>query len=205
VSPRPPGRVDPVDPDAVLREAEMVADRETVDGAYRDLAAAISSRLAHEVPVVMAVMLGGLIPTGRLLSLLEFPLEVDYVHASRYRDGTRGRELRWIAGPSRDLAGRTVLVVDDILDEGHTLAAVLDRCRSAGAREVLSTVLVHKRHSRGSVLARADFTGLETGDRYLFGCGMDYRGYLRNLPAIYALSTDHGAGGLRAPSARVAP
>jgi len=80
-----------------------------------------------------------------------------------------------------------VLIVDDILDEGVTLRAVADYCRDAGAREVRVAVLVQKLHDRNQVGVRPDFKGLDVPDRYVFGCGMDYREYFRNLTAIYAL------------------
>ena len=110
------------------------------------------------------------------------------MHATRYRGDVRGQELEWIARPRTPLEGRTVLVLDDILDEGVTLAAILEDCRAQGARAVHSAVLVDKRIGRPRTLERADFTGLSVPDRYVFGFGMDYRGYLRNLPAIYAVA-----------------
>ena len=121
------------------------------------------------------------------MSRLEFPVELDYVHATRYRGDVRGRTLEWLAHPSSDFKGRSVLIVDDILDEGITLAAIVAHCRELGAREICCAVLVDKQLGRPRALARADFTGLTVEDRYVFGCGMDYRGYFRNLPAIYAL------------------
>jgi hypoxanthine phosphoribosyltransferase len=171
----------------VLREADLVCTAEEVDAAFERMATEITEGLAGSDPVVLAVMLGGMVPTARLISLLEFPFELDYVHATRYRGGTRGRDLRWIARPSTPLAERTVLVVDDILDEGHTLAAILEYCAHEGARRVLSAVLVHKQREQNASRLTADITGLEVPDRYVFGCGMDYGGMLRNLPAVYAV------------------
>ena len=171
----------------VLEKADLVWSEAEVDAAYARLAREISGVLAASTPLVIPVMMGGMVPATRILSRLAFPVELDYVHATRYRGDVRGRTLEWIAHPASDFRGRSVLVVDDILDEGITLAAIVSHCRKLGAREVYCAVLVDKRIGRPRELARADFTGLEVDDRYVFGCGMDYRGYFRNLPAIHAL------------------
>ena len=171
----------------VLEAADLVWSEAEVDAAYTRLAHGISEVLSASGPLVIPVMMGGMVPASRIVSQLRFPLEIDYVHATRYRGDVRGRTLEWIAHPSSDFKGRSVLIVDDILDEGITLAAIIAHCRELGAREIYCAVLVDKRIGRPRALARADFTGLEVDDRYVFGCGMDYQGYFRNLPAIYAL------------------
>ena len=173
----------------VLENADLVWGEGDVDAAYAKLARDISKVLGDSSPLIIPVMMGGMVPASRIVSQLEFPVEIDYVHATRYRGDVRGRTLEWIAHPSSDFKGRNVLVVDDILDEGITLAAIITHCRELGAREVYCAVLVDKRIGRPRVYPRADFTGLEVDNRYVFGCGMDYRGYFRNLPAIYALGT----------------
>ncbi len=180
------GRPRPDEVERVLAEADRLYSREEVLAAIDRLAAEITQRLGTSDPVVLCVMNGALIPAGYLLTRLRFPLQVDYLHATRYRGATRGGELHWRVRPELDLAGRSVLVVDDILDEGLTLAAILQHCRAQGAAEVLSCVLVRKHHDRGNGV-EADFVGLEVGDRYVFGFGMDYKGYLRNADGIYAV------------------
>jgi hypoxanthine phosphoribosyltransferase len=169
-----------------LARAEEVVPAKEVERALQRMATAITQRLRHADPLVLVVMNGGLIPAGMLLPRLDFPLRLDYLHATRYRERTFGTELQWKKRPEEDLAERTVLVVDDILDEGHTLQAIVAWCREQGAREVLSAVLVEKIHHRGCGM-QADFVGLQAPDRYLFGCGMDYRGWGRNLPGIHAI------------------
>jgi hypoxanthine phosphoribosyltransferase len=133
-------------------------------------------------------MNGGIIPSGQLLPRLQFPLQLDYIHATRYRGGTRGHDLQWLKYPTQSLTGREVLIIDDILDEGMTLAQILDYCRQAGAARVHSAVLADKQRPRSAGgLERADFTGLVLPDRYVFGYGLDYHGYLRNAAGIYAV------------------
>ena len=171
----------------MLAKAEVVCTEAEVAAAFDRMADEIRDVLGDTNPVVLCVMLGGLIPTARLLARFDFPLEFDYVHATRYRGETRGRDLHWRAKPATALKGRHVLVIDDILDEGITLAGVLDFCRGEGAKSVRCAVLVDKRHGRKKALEHADFTGLEVDDRYVFGCGMDYRDRFRNLRSIYAV------------------
>ncbi|MGB9080501.1 MAG: hypoxanthine-guanine phosphoribosyltransferase [Desulfuromonadaceae bacterium] len=172
----------------VLAEADLLVSEAEVAAAVKRMAQEITSQLKESCPVLLCVMNGGLIFTGQLLTSLVFPLEVDYVHATRYGHETKGASLQWTVRPQLDLKGRTVLLLDDILDEGVTLAAIADYCRQQGAAEVLMAVLVEKLHLRKVTPGmRADFTGLEVGDRFLFGYGLDYKGYWRNAPGIFAL------------------
>ena len=169
-------------------QADCLADETTVEAALDRMAAEITARLADANPLVYAVMNGGLIFAGRILPRLPFPLEVAYLHATRYGHAIQGTLLDWRVRPTQDLRGRTVLVLDDILDEGHTLKAIIEHLKDEGAAEVLSAVLVHKLHDRKATPGmRADFSGLDIADRFLFGCGMDYKGYWRNAPGIYAV------------------
>ncbi len=171
----------------IKSEADLLYGEQAVEAALDKMAAAVTAELADKNPLVLAVMVGGIIPAGKLIPRLDFPAQIDYVHATRYRGDTRGRDLHWHARPIQSLRGRAVLVVDDILDEGVTLAEILSYCREAGARTVHSAVLVDKDVGAKPGLKQADFTGLRVENRYVFGYGMDYRGYLRNARGIYAV------------------
>ncbi|NOY62276.1 MAG: hypoxanthine-guanine phosphoribosyltransferase [Gammaproteobacteria bacterium] len=173
----------------VRAQADCLYSEQAVEQALDRMAIEIASKLADSNPLVLCVMVGGLLPTAGLLSRLDFPLHIDYIHATRYRGETSGGELEWRARPSYDLSDRTVLIVDDILDEGLTLQALVKDCLGAGAKEVLSAVLVEKMHNRKCGV-EADFMGLQVEDRYVFGYGMDYKGYLRNAPGIFAVKSD---------------
>jgi len=170
----------------VYEEADCLYNREQVEAAIVSMAETIRADLADKNPLVLAVMSGALIPAGILLSHLDFPMQIDYIHASRYRGATTGGELKWRVAPRFPLEGRCVLVIDDILDEGLTLQAIVDSCQEQGASEVHSAVLVKKHHKR-NIGIEADYVGLEVEDRYVFGYGMDYKEYLRNVPGIYAV------------------
>lgn len=176
------------DANRVLAEADLLADETEVSAAIERLATEMTARLAGSRPVMLCVMNGALIFAGQLLTRLVFPLEVEYIHATRYGAATAGGPLDWIVRPARDLEGRTVVLLDDILDEGVTLAAIAEYCTDAGAAEVLMAVLVDKKHNRKVAPGyKADFTGIETADRFLFGYGLDYKGFWRNAPGIYAV------------------
>lgn len=171
-----------------MAESDCLAEPAEVERALARMADEISARLADANPLVYVVMNGGLVVAGRLLPRLPFPLEVAYLHASRYGHALAGQQLDWRVPPTQTPRGRSVLVLDDILDEGHTLAAIVDHLQVEGASQVLTAVLVHKDHDRKARPGmRADFTGLDLPDRFLFGCGMDYQGYWRNAAGIHAL------------------
>lgn len=172
---------------AVRACAERLYGPQEVEQAIERVAAAVTARLGASNPLVLTVLNGGVIFAGHLLARLDFPLELDSLRASRYGGATRGSHIQWLVEPKTPLEGRSVLVVDDVLDEGITLAEILDWCRSRGARDVLSAVLVEKELGRPKPCS-ADFVGLKTDDRYQFGYGMDYKGYWRNAPGIFAVN-----------------
>ena len=172
---------------AVLGSADCLHDAAAVQAAYDHLSAEISREYAGKNPLLLCVMIGGLAPTAEIVKRLDFAFELDYLHATRYRGEIRGAELVWKAHPDIAVAGRDVLVIDDILDEGHTLAAILTALRGQNAASVKCAVLCEKLHARKAPEIHADFCGLTVEDRYVFGCGMDYKSYWRQLPAIYAV------------------
>ena len=172
---------------AVMKHADCLYDRAAVEAALDRMADRINHDMAGGDVVVMCIMNGGLVASGTLLPRLEFALRVDYMHASRYRERTAGDELHWKVNPSQALAGKDLLIIDDILDEGYTLAAIIEFCRQQSPASLRAAVLVQKEHGRG-VRPPVDYVGLRVPDRYVFGYGMDYKGYWRNAPGIYAVA-----------------
>ncbi|HTQ76103.1 MAG TPA: hypoxanthine-guanine phosphoribosyltransferase [Burkholderiales bacterium] len=170
----------------ILESADLLCDETRVRGAIVRLADEITARLKDRHPLVLAVMGGSVFFAGNLLPLLHFPLEFDYVQASRYGKATSGGKIVWMVEPRENVKGRTVLALDDILDGGETLAAIRDRVKQLGAAAFLSAVLTDKEIGRAKPIV-PDFVGLKLPNRYVFGCGMDVSGAWRNLPAIYAL------------------
>jgi hypoxanthine phosphoribosyltransferase len=170
----------------VLGSADLLCDEAQVREAITKVAAQITARLKDRYPLVLAVMSGSVFFAGNLLPLLRFPLEFDYIHASRYGRATSGGKIMWTVEPGENVKGRTVLVLDDILDGGETLAAIRDRVKGLGAADFCSAVLTDKDLGRAKPIV-PDFIGLRLPNRYVFGCGMDVSGAWRNLPAIYAM------------------
>ena len=174
---------------ALLAGAELIHSAAAVQTALDEVAGRIRAQLAERNPLVLCVMTGGVIFCGQLLPKLDFPLDFDYLHATRYGAETQGGKISWRSAPWISVKDRTVLVVDDILDEGVTLAAVKESLKRLGAAEVLLEVFADKLNGRQKPVL-ADFVGLTVPDRFVFGYGMDAGGAWRNLPAIYAMKDD---------------
>jgi len=158
----------------ILESADRLCDEATVRAAIARLAAEITAVLKDRYPLVLAVMGGSVFFAGHLLPQL------------RYGNATSGGRIAWTVAPRENVKERTVLVLDDILDGGETLAAIRDRVNSLGAAAFYSAVLTDKNIGRGKPIV-PDFVGLKLPNRYVFGCGMDVSGAWRNLPEIYAV------------------
>jgi hypoxanthine phosphoribosyltransferase len=170
----------------IQETSQLLHTERQVEAALDAMARQINSVLADKNPLVLCVMNGGIVVAGKLLTQLNMPLNIDAINASRYQNKTVGQTIEWILKPSASLKERTVLIVDDILDEGVTLKAIHDYCLEQGASAVYSAVLVNKILDHKKPIA-ADFVGLDVENRYVFGYGMDYKGYLRNAAGIYAM------------------
>ena len=175
-----------IDAQRLLDGADILFAPDEVNAAVTRMAVEISAKLKDEFPVVLSVMGGAAVFTGRLLPLLAFPLEFGAIEVARYNNDIQGRDIAWSLPPRDNVRDRTVLVVDDILDEGVTLAAIRKKLLEMGAKHVYSAVFADKDIGREKPI-RADFVGLTVPNRYVFGFGMDAHETWRNLPAIYAL------------------
>jgi len=176
-----------VNPIQYLAQAELIHSDVAVNQAIFAIATQLNRDYGGESPIVLCVMGGAVFFAGQLLPKLQFPLELDYVQASRYHGGTEGKTLQWMVKPKDNISNRKVLILDDILDEGVTLSEIVAQCSLLGASEVKTAVLVEKNLIKSKPI-KADYVGLYVPDRYVFGCGMDVFGWWRNLPAIYALN-----------------
>jgi hypoxanthine phosphoribosyltransferase len=169
----------------VRATAELLHNQAAIDDALDTMATQINQLLVGRDPLVLCVMNGGLITAGHLLTRLTIPLTIDAINASRYQNKTVGKEIEWLIKPRVSLKDRTILIIDDILDAGITLAAIYDFCLKEGASSVYTAVLLNKELTHKKPIT-ADFVGLHVPDRYVFGYGMDYKGYWRNANGIYA-------------------
>ncbi|HSI44623.1 MAG TPA: hypoxanthine-guanine phosphoribosyltransferase [Methylophilus sp.] len=172
-------------PDYWIKHSDMVFTQAEVAQALDRMAQTLQEKLAGQSVLLLCVMRGGLYLAGQLMQRLQLPAKLDYLQVNRYH-GTAGSEIVWAKPPEFDLSGQTVVVLDDILDEGVTLAEVVRHCQQAGAEQVLTAVLTDKDNGLVKPL-KADVVGLTVPNRYVFGCGMDVYGWWRNLPEIRAL------------------
>jgi len=175
--------------ESLLAIADIIHPAEVVQAAVTRVAAEITAKLAGTNPLLLCVMTGGVPFAGQLMTQLDFPLEFDYMHVTRYGQDTSGGALSWRSAPWTPVKGRTVLIVDDILDEGLTLAAIVHRMLELGAKACYTAVATDKLNGKDKPI-KADFVALEVPDRFVFGYGMDVKGVYRNLPAIYAMKEE---------------
>lgn len=182
----------PLQIQSVFKKSTCLHTKDAINIELDRLAIEIHEAISDKNPLLLCVMIGGLVLGGNLLPRLDFPLELDYVHATRYRGNTTGHDdLIWKAKPSADLKDRTVLIIEDILDQGVTLQEIVNYCLSQGAKEVFTVVLLDKRECRiPGGLSQADFTGIVIPNAYVFGYGLDYKNYLRNAPGIYQVAPE---------------
>ncbi|RNF50917.1 hypoxanthine-guanine phosphoribosyltransferase [Marinomonas hwangdonensis] len=170
----------------ILNDADCLVNEHTLNLALDKMAAQITADLADKLPLVLCVMNGGLVPTAALIERLNFPLELDYIHATRYGMETEGAALNWLSYPQSSLKDRHILVIDDIFDQGHTLQAIIKWLEQQDTSSVHSATVINKLHDRKTDIV-PDYIGTDVADRFLFGYGMDYKGYFRNLKGIYAI------------------
>ena len=170
----------------ILASADLIHSAETVSAAVSRIAAEITEKFSGTNPLLLCVMSGGVPFAGHLMTQLNFPLEFDYLHVTRYGQETSGGALSWRSAPWTSVKDRVVIVLDDILDEGMTLAAIVERLKELGAKACYTAVATEKLNGKKKPI-KADFVALTVPDRFVFGFGMDVRGHFRNLPAIYAM------------------
>lgn len=166
-------------------QAKVLLSPEQINAIVRRLALELERDYQDKHPVLLAVMSGALVFTGQLMTHLRIPLQLDYCHVTRYRGAVRADELQWLVSPRLALKDRHVLVLDDILDEGHTLLHIERFVQAQGARSCASVVFCDKRHERKAEKdMRAAYTGVDIPDQFVFGFGLDYLEYGRNCPAL---------------------
>jgi len=175
------------DPRAILDASTPLVSREAVDHAVGKMAAEINDYYGDTPLVLLIVMTGAVMPAAWLASKLKMPLQMDFVHASRYTGATEGGEIDFRVPPRLNLQDHDVLIVDDIYDIGLTLEMIENYCVSRDARSVNSAVLVRKIHDRPTTDQLPRFIGLDVEDKYIFGCGMDAYEHWRHLDEIRAL------------------
>ena len=175
------------DPREILSRSSILADTQQVEEAVDRMAVAINEHYGDREIILLIVMTGAVMPAAWLAAKLKMPLQMDFVHATRYAGQTHGGEIEFRVPPRLNLEGHDVLIVDDIYDIGLTLQMIEKYCTSRGTSSVNSAVLVRKIHDRETTAGLPEFIGMEVEDKYVFGCGMDVYEYWRQLDEIRAL------------------
>jgi hypoxanthine phosphoribosyltransferase len=143
--------------------------------------------------IVVSTLLGGFIFTADICRRIAKPeLKVAFIKASSYGDGTESSGKVKISGlESLNIAGKNILVIDDILDTGNTMLGITNALRDMGPNKVKTCVLLNKQARRTADI-RADFVGFEVENKFIVGCGLDYAGDYRTLPEIWTLEEADG-------------
>jgi hypoxanthine phosphoribosyltransferase len=175
------------DPRELLKRSSVIADRQQVEAAIDRMATAVNDHYGDREITLLIVMTGAVMSAAWLAAKLRMPVQMDFVHATRYAGQTEGGEIEFRVPPRLNIEGHDVLIIDDIYDIGLTLQMIEKYCESRGARTVNSAVLVRKVHDRETTAKRPEFVGMEVKDKYIFGCGMDAYEHWRHLDEIWAL------------------
>jgi hypoxanthine phosphoribosyltransferase len=175
------------DPQYILENSRVLFSRDEVNAAVEKMADEINAHYGNEPVIMISVLTGAIIPAAWLVTKMKMPVQMDFVHATRYRGGLYGAELEYRVPPRLDLEGKNILIVDDIFDEGNTLAAIKGSVEKRKAGTVKMASLVRKDHDRGLPRDYVDFVGMDVPDVYVFGCGMDAYEEWRHLDEIWVL------------------
>lgn len=139
---------------------------------------------------VVAILKGALVFMADLLRRVPLKLEIECLNVASYHGGTESSgQVDFLDQKLPDVSGRCVLLLDDILDTGRTLAAVSEKLRTMGAREVKTCVLLTKDKERAAEV-EADYSAFEIEDEFVVGYGLDYDGKYRNLPYVGVLKPE---------------
>ena len=162
----------------LISESSLIYSNKKISDAISNIADNCNSILSDQEVTILPVMNGALIFSGQLIPKL--------IHTSRYLNNEGQKTVNWIYEPNLDLIkNKTVLVIDDILDEGITLNNIKKKLIEIGAKQVLIAVLFDKKIDKIKSI-KPDFFGLEVPDAYVYGFGLDFKGIGRNIPHLYA-------------------
>lgn len=167
----------------------VLIDEEQVGQGVRRMAQFITAQHGDRPLTVLGVMTGSVVLLADLILLLEMPLRVGVIQASSYRGGTQRGELTIHDELMPTITGCDVLVLDDIFDTGHTLAAIVRRLEMLGAASIRTAVLLRKEGTQ-VVAMEPDFAAFDIPDEFVVGYGLDYQDAYRNLPYIAVLESD---------------
>ena len=172
---------------ALIRKSSVIYSEIEIKTVIQNIADQVNQTIKTDDLYVLCVMNGALIFAGQLLPRLEKNIKYSYIHATRYAASLTGGPIHWLVKPSKDIEGETVLILDDILDEGITLREIVATCEAMKAKAIYTAVLFDKDIVKEKSYI-PNFIGLKVPNRFVFGYGLDCKGLGRNLPNLYALN-----------------
>lgn len=165
----------------------LLFSREEIARRVRKMAAAISADYAGRDLVLVGILRGAFVFLADLVRSLSIPAEVDFIGAASYGSGTQtSRQVSFTKDLQIPIAGRDVLLVEDIEDTGLTLQAIVDKLTKQGPRSIKVCTLIDKRERR-LVEVQVDYVGFEIAQGFIVGYGIDYAERYRYLPDIYRI------------------
>jgi hypoxanthine phosphoribosyltransferase len=153
----------------------------------RQLGRIITKKYRGERPLFLGIMNGALCFLADLLRAVDLDSEVSCVRLASYVGTESTHKLRGLEAMGDSFTGRNVIIVDDIFDTGHTLAAVIQRLKELGAADVKVCVFLQKK--KGQIPLKVDWVGFKIPDEFVVGYGLDYNGRYRGLKQIRVLET----------------
>ncbi len=176
-------------PNATDAVAEELVSEEQLRAIVARLAEEIADEYRDKNPLIVGILVGSFVFVADLVRALDFPLEVAFVCAASYGQSTVAGELALKLDLDTEVAGRHLIVVDDILDTGRTLSKLTEMFVERGAASVRTCCVLDK-PSRREVSFDADFVGMEIPDQFVVGYGLDYAQSYRNLPFVGVLRSE---------------
>ena len=171
---------------ALISKSSVIYSEIEIKIVIQNIADQVNQTIKTDDLYVLCVMNGALIFAGQLLPRLEKNIQYSYIHATRYASSLTGGPIQWLVKPPIDIEGKTVLILDDILDEGITLREIAATCLAMKAKAIFTAVLFDKEIVKEKSYL-PNFIGLKVPNRFVFGYGLDCKGLGRNLPHLYAL------------------
>ena len=172
-----------------MKVKEILVSKEQIAKRVKELADELNVAFADKDPIILSVLKGSFIFTSDLVRYLNFPFELDFIRASSYWNDTKSSGKVKISGLDINIKDRDIILIDDILDTGYTLKALINELKKLRVNSITTVVIVNK-PSRRKVDLIADYVGFDVPNEFLVGYGMDYQDRDRNLPYIAAVDID---------------
>ena len=175
-----------------MKEPEILISEQDIDSRVNELAAKISSDYADKGELVLiGVLKGAFIFLADLSRRLTIPRYIEFIAVSSYEHGSvPSGAVRLVMDVRASIEGKHVLIVEDIVDTGHTLHYLIDMLKSRGPASVRTCALLHKEH-KTEVDIKVDYLGFTIGDEWVVGYGLDFAEQDRTLPYIGIIDPDN--------------